>query len=324
MRKGDKLIQMSSASVIIPCYNYGHFLPAAIESVLAQTFRDLELIVVDDGSTDDSVAVAEGYAGVVCLRQPNLGVGAAGNRGLKAANGEFVLFLDADDLLTPDAVESFVECLRSRPDCAFAYGHQEFIDAAGSVITTRKSRLARLQTCLQEEPYRYMLRTNNGIRGGGAVMYRATLLERAGGFALDVGNAQDLELNLRLARQYPICCNDRIVLLRRFHDTNSMLRSGVMLRGAVEAQRRQRHFVAGRPLHERDYRMGLDVARTYWGDRLARQIVSEACGGQVRAAVADLATLARYAPRAGTLALTRLALQRVRTILPVRGNVEHR
>jgi glycosyltransferase involved in cell wall biosynthesis len=113
---------MSSVSVIIPCYKYGHFLPAAIESVLAQTYRDLEVIVVDDGSTDDSAAIADGYSRVACLRQPNLGQGAAQNRCLEAASGEFVLFLDADDQLVSDAVESFVECLGKCPSCAFAYG----------------------------------------------------------------------------------------------------------------------------------------------------------------------------------------------------------
>jgi glycosyltransferase involved in cell wall biosynthesis len=81
---------MSSVSVIIPCYNCGHFLPAAIESVLAQTHRDLELIVADDSSTDNGVEIAERYI----------------------------------------EVESFVECLQRCPDWAFAYGHQQFIDAA--------------------------------------------------------------------------------------------------------------------------------------------------------------------------------------------------
>jgi hypothetical protein len=155
-------------------------------------------------------------------------------------------------------------------------------------------------------------------------MYRSAVLRRAGGFALDLGNAQDVDLNLRLAREYPICCNDRIVLSRRFHDANSMRRAGVMLRGAVEAQRRQRPFVAGNPLYERNFRSGLDLARSYWGSRLVRQIVFEARRGRVRAAVADSAILARYAPRAGAVALTRLAFQRVRTIVPVRPNVRPR
>jgi glycosyltransferase involved in cell wall biosynthesis len=152
LRGGDKLIQMSSATVIIPCYNYGHFLLAAIESVLAQTYRDLEVIVVDDGSTDDSAAIADGNSRVACIRQPNLGQGAAQNRGLEAASGEFVLFLDADDQLVSDAVESFVECLGKCPSCAFGYGHVQFTDAAGSILSARESRTARLGRVFEKTP----------------------------------------------------------------------------------------------------------------------------------------------------------------------------
>jgi glycosyltransferase involved in cell wall biosynthesis len=321
LRGGDKLIQMSAVSVIIPCYNYGHFLPAAIESVLAQTYRDLEVIVVDDGSTDDSAAIADGYPRVACIRQPNLGQGAAQNRGLEAASGEFVLFLDADDQLVSDAVESFVDCLGKCPSCAFGYGHVQFTDAAGSILNTRESRTARLQACLREDPYSYMLRTNNGLRSSGALMYRSAVLRHAGGFALDLGNAQDVDLNLRLAREYPICCNDRIVLSRRFHDANSMRRAGVMLRGAVEAQRRQKPFVSGHPLYERDYRQGLRRARSYWGARLARQIVSEVRSGRVRPAIADSGTLVRYAPRAGVEGLAHVVFGRISKIVPARANI---
>lgn len=301
---------MGLVSVVIPCHNYGRFLAAAIESVLAQRHRDIELIVVDDGSTDDSAAVATRYPTVVCLRQRNLGQGGASNRGLQEASGEFILFLDADDELTPDAVDSLVRCLRERPHCAFAYGHLQFIDVRGSIITTRPARSARLQTCLEGDPYAHMLRTNNGLRGGGAVLYRSDLLRRAGGFALNLGNAQDLDLNLRLVREHPICCNNQIVLLRRFHDSNSMLRFDVMLRGAVEAQRRQREFVSRHPIYKRDYRMGLRLAQSYWGTRLARRVVAEARARKIRAAARDLGTLGRYAPRAGAVAMARLIIKR--------------
>jgi glycosyltransferase involved in cell wall biosynthesis len=301
---------MHLVSVVIPCHNYGRFLAAAIESVLAQAYPDIEVIVVDDGSTDDSAAVATRYSQVVCLRQQNLGAGGAANRGLDEAKGEFVLFLDADDELTPNAVESHVQCLLERPDCAFVYGHQEFIDENASVVTTKPHRSARLQTCLQVDPYPQMLRTNNALRAPGAILFRTEAVKGVGGFALDVGNAQDLDLNLRIVREHPICCNDRVVLLKRLHDSNAMLRLDRMLRWAVEAQRRQREFVRRHPAYKRDYRSGLRLAQSYWGTRLARRVVAEARAREIRAAARDLGALTRHAPRAGVAAMARIAVGR--------------
>jgi glycosyltransferase involved in cell wall biosynthesis len=297
-------------SVVIPCHNYGRYLAAAIDSVRRQSYPSVELIVVDDGSTDDSAEVASGYAEVTCVRQQNQGQAAAQNRGLEAANGSFVVFLDADDELTPVALETLLQCLLEQPECAFAYGHIELIGVDGESILDRPERSARLQTCVEGDLYAHMLRTNNGVRGGGAIMYRVDLLRAVGGFTLGLGNAQDVDLNLRLARDHPVCCNDRIVLLRRLHDANSTLRFVAMLRGAVEVQRRQREFVRLHPSYRREYRAGLRLARSYWGSRLARALVAKARAGELRAAGRELLTLARYAPRAGAIEMTHLLFRR--------------
>ena len=171
------------------------------------------MIVVDDGSTDDSAEVAARYPDVVCIRQPNRGQAAAQNRGLEAAHGEFVLFLDADDELTPGAVEGLAAPTAGAPDCAFAYGHVERVDVDGSAVTATAVAHGEAADLPGGRPYAYMLRTNNCLRGGGAVLYRTELLRAAGGFSLGLGHyAQDLDLNLRLAREHPICCDDRVVL----------------------------------------------------------------------------------------------------------------
>src|SRR3954462_6988719 len=84
-------------SIVIPSYNQAHFLREAIESVLAQSYPALEIIVVDDGSRDESATVAMRYPNVRCLRQPNMGVAAARNTGLRHSSGEYLVFLDQDD-----------------------------------------------------------------------------------------------------------------------------------------------------------------------------------------------------------------------------------
>jgi glycosyltransferase involved in cell wall biosynthesis len=300
---------IAQVSVVIPCFNYGRFLASAIGSVIAQSYGDIEVIVVDDGSTDDTWAVAGRYPTVRRFQQQNLGPGAASNLGLREASGEFVVFLDADDELTSDAVETSVRCLQERPDCALVYGHQQSIDTSGAVITTEYQagvkRDSKVQTCVQDDPYAVMLRSNSPLRSPGGVLYRTETVKAIDGFAHEVGNAQDLDLNLRVAREHPICCNDRIVLLKRFHDENAMLRAGTMLRSAVRAQRRQRRFVTRHPAYKRDYQMGLRLAQSHWGGRLAAQIRSGARAGEIGSAARDFGTLARYAPRIAVLTILR-------------------
>jgi glycosyltransferase involved in cell wall biosynthesis len=109
----------TTISVIIPVYNGGRFLAEAIESVLAQDLVPNEILVVDDGSTDDSLAVAQGFEPRICIvSQSNAGVAAARNTGLDHASGEFVAFLDADDLMLPRrlAAQAAAMALPSQPD----------------------------------------------------------------------------------------------------------------------------------------------------------------------------------------------------------------
>jgi len=107
-------------SVIIPAYNVAAYLPATIGSVLAQTYPSVEIVVVDDGSTDDTADVLAPYAQerkIIFLRQANAGVAAARNAALRVAKGEFVALLDADDLFMPKKIERQVAYLMAHPAC---------------------------------------------------------------------------------------------------------------------------------------------------------------------------------------------------------------
>ena len=104
----------ASVSILIHCYNAGRWLAATIESALQQTWPDKEIIVIDDGSRDESLAVARCFEarGVRVLDQPNAGASAARNAGLLAARGQYIQFLDADDLLAPDKIEHQMRLLQ--------------------------------------------------------------------------------------------------------------------------------------------------------------------------------------------------------------------
>ncbi len=121
-------------SVVIPCHNGGRYLGEAIESVLAQTYELVELIVVDDGSTDDTPAIAGGYAPVRYIGQSNQGLATARNTGLEASRGQFCLFIDADDRLQAGALRASVAPLAADEDTAFVSGPCTLIAPDGSPL----------------------------------------------------------------------------------------------------------------------------------------------------------------------------------------------
>jgi glycosyltransferase involved in cell wall biosynthesis len=110
-------------SVIIPVYNGERYLAEAVQSVLAQTYAPVEIIVVDDGSTDGTADVAKHFAPVQYVRQANSGVSAARNRGLELARGEFLAFLDADDLWVADKLARQTEAFTTDPQLDMVFGH---------------------------------------------------------------------------------------------------------------------------------------------------------------------------------------------------------
>jgi glycosyltransferase involved in cell wall biosynthesis len=122
----------ATISVVIPCYNHGHFLPYAIESVLAQTAAPIEIIVVDDGSIDETAAVSRRYgAAVTYLYQPNAGLSAARNTAIRRARGTFIQLLDADDILAPTALEHVASAMAADTQASVFHASWEEIDVDG-------------------------------------------------------------------------------------------------------------------------------------------------------------------------------------------------
>ena len=117
---------MTSVSIIVPVYNAERWIGRTLESALAQTFKDTEVIVVDDGSQDGSAEVVRRYP-VQYIRQENAGQAAALNAGLAVAQGEFIAFLDSDDLWKPEKLTACVAALRARPDAVLVYTNGDAI-----------------------------------------------------------------------------------------------------------------------------------------------------------------------------------------------------
>src|SRR2546423_7926382 len=128
-------MEKGKVSVIIPNYNYARYVGGAIDSVLAQTHSDIEIIVVDDGSTDASKDVLLNYGdSIKTISQQNRGVSAARNNGVAASSGEYVAFLDADDEWLPQKIEKQVAMFRKDPSLGLVHVGVDEIDAQGNSL----------------------------------------------------------------------------------------------------------------------------------------------------------------------------------------------
>ncbi|HPP08870.1 MAG TPA: glycosyltransferase family A protein, partial [bacterium] len=121
---------MAKVSVIVPVYNAERFIGETLRSVLCQTYKDIEVIVVDDGSTDHSVEVIKKYNDprIMLIRQQNRGVSAARNTGIKSSNGKFIALLDHDDLWLAEKIEKQMILFEKNPDVALVYSDISYID----------------------------------------------------------------------------------------------------------------------------------------------------------------------------------------------------
>jgi hypothetical protein len=186
-------------SVVIPAYNAADTLGAAIDSVLAQTRPDFEVIVIDDGSTDDTAAVAAGFADprVRVYSQENAGPSAARNRGIAQAVGEYVSSLDSDDLWLPDYLAEMGRALEENPRAGFAYTRAWVLDASDRFRTVPTGAWHRPPTpMLPRDQFVSELLQECFVN---APTIRRTALERVGGYDESLSHGEDWELWLRLA-----------------------------------------------------------------------------------------------------------------------------
>jgi glycosyltransferase involved in cell wall biosynthesis len=276
-------------SVVIPCFDQAHFLSDAIESVLAQAFRGFELLVVDDGSVDNSYEVARRYADVRPLRQANRGVAAARNLGLAESRGTFSIFLDADDRLLPHALELGMDALVKRPQVAFVAGMSRDVGEDGQVIQGPE------QPLVTQDHYVHLLE-DCFIWSGSSIVYRRAAIEAVGGFDESLGAGDDYDLYLRLAHSYPIFCHDSVVTEYRRHGSNTTRNPAVVLTSQLRVLEAQRSRLrSGRERAAR--RRGIRSTRMEHGQALAEQIEVEWGERRWRRVLAGIGTLARHDPR---------------------------
>lgn len=209
-RKRHQAAGPAPVSVIVPCYNHATYLPEALASLLAQDPRPAEIIVIDDGSTDASAAIAAGFgAPVRCLSQPRRGIAAARNAGLAAATGALIGWLDADDRWPPGSLAVRLAALDAHPEWDAVYGAAACFASPDLDPATRD----RLHVPAADGP----------VRLAGTCLLRRGLWERVGGFDTTLAVGETLDWMARAGQAGAVFGSlDAVVLHRRIHGANTV------------------------------------------------------------------------------------------------------
>ncbi len=206
---------MTKVSVIIPAYNAMTYFPKTIESVLQQTFTDFEVIIVNDGSSDGIEEWVNTITDnrVKLISQKNQGAATARNTGIAHAKGEYIAFLDSDDLWEPSKLEKQVYCLENNPDIGLVYAWISSIDANGN--SRGKIYANHIEGNVWEK-----LIEENIVRSCSAAMLRRECFEKLGVFDTNLKFAEDWEMWIRIATSYSFAVIKEPLVCYRHHPNN--------------------------------------------------------------------------------------------------------
>jgi len=256
-------------SAVIPAYNSAGFIADAISSIQRQTHPVDEIIVVDDGSTDDTAeAVRKSGEDVIYIRQENQGPSTARNRGVEAAAGDWIAFLDADDQWTNHKIEQQLTALKKHPELHLIASDMAEIDDSGATITPsvlNKHHLLGFFQGLDGKPIPNAvaaLMRKNLIPTGTVLAKRSTLIE-TGWSNRKIRYGEDLELWARIAIDHPIACLPQVHMLRRQHAANATQSTLPLLTDLVEVARSIKK-AGGERLKNQDLNTAKLVADALW------------------------------------------------------------
>jgi glycosyltransferase involved in cell wall biosynthesis len=238
-------------SIVMPAFNRERFVAAAIDSVLSQTFTDWELLIIDDGSSDETPAIAGRYverdgSRIHLIRQPNRGVTVARNTAIRRARGRYIAFLDSDDLWMPAKLDRQLAAFDAHPDAAFIYTGYVLMNEDGT-----PRRTVRPDRRWQGDIHRRLWLEDNEILGP-TVMVATAMLSRVGLFDEALKGAENLDLRLKLSKLGPVFYVDDVLYRYRKHPDT--LTSQAELMDAQQLRLIEAHF-GGRPLDSAERRL---------------------------------------------------------------------
>jgi glycosyltransferase involved in cell wall biosynthesis/CheY-like chemotaxis protein len=236
---------LPAVAAIIPCFNAGRFAADAIHSALAQTYPRLEVVVVDDGSTDGLTDALQGFRDRIKLViQPHQGLAAARNRGIRETKADLIALLDADDRWLPDKIRRQVAALESRPECCLVYTARQLIDRTGASVQEGTTWYPRPPQPVQGECLVELVRANR-LMSSSVLLRRAAL--GAVWFDERLAACEDWDLWLRLAERHQFAYLDEPLTEIRVHDRNMTLDADRMYESSLQVQEL---FLRRRPRRE--------------------------------------------------------------------------
>ena len=202
-------------SVIIPVFNGEKTIKETIDSILNQTFKDIEIIIINDGSTDATLATIKEISDsrIKVFSYSNAGLSASRNRGISQAKGEYISFIDADDLWTPDKLELQWQALQKNPQATVAYSWTDYIDQSSKFLKPGR----RIK--VNGDAFSKLLVTNF-LENGSNPLISKEALEKVGGFDESLTAAEDKDMWLRLAANYEFVCVEKPQILYRTSTTS--------------------------------------------------------------------------------------------------------
>lgn len=217
---------MTRCDVIVPCYNYGRFLPACVDSVLGQPDCDVRVLILDDQSTDDSLAVAQGIAArdsrvTVIHHAVNRGHIATYNEGIGWVRAEYMLLLSADDLLAPGALGRALELMEANPNVGFVYGRAlKFSHDRDAVAEPLPTEGPRSSVWKGIDFIKAVCATSINPVPTATAVVRTSIQKRVGGYRAELPHAGDLEMWLRFAANGDVGVIDAVQAFTRVHGEN--------------------------------------------------------------------------------------------------------
>ena len=241
-------------SVIIPTYNYANFLSKAIESVLRQTYQNVEIVVVDDGSGDHTRQVVDSYDTVKYFYQKNKGLSAARNTGIQHAKGNYLVFLDADDWLERDAIEKNYGAIKDKPQIAFVSGSYYFLRAATNT-------LYNVSVTVTDHHYVHLLQSNY-IGMHATVMFQRWVFDM---FRYDetLKACEDYDLYLNIARMHPVLHHQHFIATYYFHSSGLSHNYQSMMDAITAVMKKQAPYIRSAE-EQRAYSKGLEQWKEYY------------------------------------------------------------
>lgn len=214
-------------SVVIPAFNAHDFIGETLDSILSQTYKNIEIIVVDDGSTDNTPEIVQGYgAKVHYYHQLNSGGCAVPrNTGIKHSSGKYLCFIDADDIMVPDRIACQVDFMERHPLVGLVFCDYLNFNRDGHYAISHfqtcphlRSQLKEREELVFEKACADLMKENFGIAG--SFMFRKTLLALEAGFEPTLKSCEDFHFYFRLSRHAPVGIINKVGLMRRLHENN--------------------------------------------------------------------------------------------------------